>query len=171
MGFPILVRWHLYIESGPRTLEILWSSITWCGIQHSNGKCKSLFTWIAGIIWSQIPGACVYETRWSYDHLITIMGFPILKRWHLYQVHMPHSHQVTGACCVEVTTRQSRAEYSSRPTMGGEQWWVHWIQCVINKWSCINFSFKFNIQIAYEPIKMTHDPCYISSPNHTELHV
>ena len=30
--------------------------------------------------------------------------------------HRPHSHQVTGARCNEVTARQSWAEYSSRPT-------------------------------------------------------
>ena len=33
MGFPILVRWHLYIESGPRTLTI---SNTICYCDESN---------------------------------------------------------------------------------------------------------------------------------------
>ena len=30
MGFPILVRWHLYIESGPRILVVFYSMFWWC---------------------------------------------------------------------------------------------------------------------------------------------
>ena len=75
--------------------------------------------------------------------------------------HRPHSHQVTGACSTEVTACQSWAEYFSRPTMGAEQWWVCWLQCLLTTWSYINFQFQFHTRIAYKPTYMTHDLCHM----------
>ena len=75
--------------------------------------------------------------------------------------HRPHSRQVTGARCTEVTARQSWAEYSSRPTTGAEQWSLCWLQCLIRKWSCVNFQFQLHTQIAYKPTYMTYDLCHM----------
>ena len=61
----------------------------------------------------------------------------------------PHAPgHVTGAHCTGVADRQSWVEYSSRPTKGSEQWWVHWIQCLIKKWSCVDSQFQFHERIA-----------------------
>ena len=38
---------------------------------------------------------------------------------------------------------------------------VHWLQCLIRKWSCVNHQFQFHTQIAYKPTYMTHDLCYL----------
>ena len=70
---------------------------------------------------------------------------------------MPHSRQATGARCPGVADRQSCAEYSSRPTTGGEQRWVRWLLCLIRTRSWVNFQFQFHIQIAYKPTYTTHD--------------
>ena len=75
--------------------------------------------------------------------------------------HRTHSRQVTGARCTKVAARQSWAEYSSRPTTGAEQWSVRWPQCLISKWSCVNFQFQLHTQIACKPTYVTHDLCYM----------
>ena len=44
MGFPILVRWHLYIESGPSPHRCLWWSRPWqtCSpLRHSDAPCQT----------------------------------------------------------------------------------------------------------------------------------
>ena len=78
-----------------------------------------------------------------------------------YRDYRPHSRQVTGARCTNVAARQSRVEYSSRPTTGDEQRWVRRIQCLVRKSSCVYFQFQFHTQIAYKPTHMTYNLCYI----------
>ena len=75
--------------------------------------------------------------------------------------HRPHSRQVTETPCTEVVARQSWAEYSSRPTAGAEQWSVRWLQCLISKWSCVNFQSHLHTQIARKPTYVIHDLCYL----------
>ena len=49
----------------------------------------------------------VYETRRSYDRLISTMGFPILVRWHLYiesgTSNLTHWGRVTHICVSKIT--------------------------------------------------------------------
>ena len=45
--------------------------------------------------------------------------------------------------------------------MGAEQRLVRWCQCLIKKWSCVDFQFQFHTQRAYKPTYMAHDPCYM----------
>ena len=75
--------------------------------------------------------------------------------------HRPQSGQVIGACGTRVAAHHLWAEYSSRPTTGAEQRWVHWIQCFIKKRSCVHFHFQFHKHIAHKPIYMIHDPCHV----------
>ena len=59
---PFQLRWR----GGIITLEIRWFFI---GL---------IFTMLTRI------GNAIVEIRWSYDHLISTMGFPLLVWWHLY---------------------------------------------------------------------------------------
>ena len=75
--------------------------------------------------------------------------------------HRPHSRQVTVFDLTVLKRLTSPNEYSSRPTTGAEQRWVHWLQCMIRKWSCVNHQFQFHTQMMYKPTYMTHDLCYL----------
>ena len=68
MGFPIPVRCHLYIESGPR---LIW-------LHTTTGPCFNI-----KIIWAGI-GIHIIKIKWSWDCLIFIMEIPTLTKWHLY---------------------------------------------------------------------------------------
>ena len=61
-------------------------------------------------------------------------------------------------------------QHSSRPTTRAEQRWVHWLQCLIRKWSCVNHQFQFNTQIAYKPTYMAHDLYYLLLFNYWHWH-
>ena len=70
MGFPILVRQNLYIESGPRTgpesLRCSWSP------SRSNKHCSRTFAWI----WTESSPVlahnrtCLHVTGWSHRLMI-----------------------------------------------------------------------------------------------------
>ena len=99
--------------------------------------------------WSHRPKRVNFRV---FGHFLENRGGKGLKFGMLmYPDHRPHSRQVTEARYTEGATRQSRAEYSSRPTTEAEQWPVCWLQCLIKKWSCVNSQFRLHTQVAYKP--------------------
>ena len=84
--------------------------------------------------------------------------------------HRPHSRHVSVPDLTVLYRLTSTIEYSSRPTTRAEQRWVRWLQCLIRKWSCVNYQFQFNTQIAYEPTYMAHDLYYVLLVNYWHWH-
>ena len=99
-----------------------------------------------GHVWNQLW--IIYcQAWWQLEESIAATGLTHAKLVSL-----------TSPCC---SGWPAPNEYSSRPTTRAEQRWVHWLQCLIRKWSCVNHQFQFNTQIAYEPTYMAHDGYYL----------
>ena len=82
MEFPILVRWHLYTGVATGFSGSHWYS-TRQVIHYSFDDFSLLY-----MILIMVNGR---NLRWSYDRLISTMGFPILVRRHLYIESGPRS--------------------------------------------------------------------------------
>ena len=65
---------HLYIELTPCHFMVIVAMALMCIPGASFNMSMSSYQYRNPIV----------EIRWSYDHLISKMGFPILVRWHLY---------------------------------------------------------------------------------------
>ena len=83
MGIPILVRWHLYIETAPRFTVfpiLVWTCpITPMLLKHVLSELK-----FGGRLSFPGMGIPMLKIRWWQDCLTFNMGIPILVRWHLY---------------------------------------------------------------------------------------
>ena len=86
MGFPILVRQHLYIELGPS-----WFWVWRCHLTNARNltvEIRALSQYKDSLFMYGIP---IIKIRQLWDHLIFTMGTPILVRYHLYTETAPRS--------------------------------------------------------------------------------
>ena len=67
MGFPILVRWHLYIESGP-CCNAIWGHTTWstlsCVTTAETVQCPAI-TWVSDVLVSVEHTGANFSEIWN----------------------------------------------------------------------------------------------------------
>ena len=86
------------------------------------------------------------EIRWSYDRLISTMGFPILVRWHLYIELGPRCliYLLYGGACITYSDGQG-SELSMWTghcrKASGIIWWESWSRSW-NRYSILTYSCK-----------------------------
>ena len=106
-------------------------------------------------------------TNWSgswWRHMVTHLWVSVVwacREW----VDSVESTGLTHAKLVSLTSPSCSGWSAPMNTPQGqqrtaEQRWLHWLQCLIRKWSCVNHQFQFHTQIAYKPTYKTHDLCY-----------
>ena len=113
MGFPIMVRWHLYIELRP-----------WCPFQYKAGIILCMRPAIANAL--ELLQSCIKSSVWCVYCLMCIL--PELSR-SCKQYHGRLDHLITSADCPELLFYKFLLSWpNSKPLLSNftQMWYVHY---------------------------------------------
>ena len=139
MGFPILVRWHFYIDSGPSYLEEKQWDIGGKKGRHSVPKCHTLIISInpATTISITLIRRSKHEAEWQWQW---ILNFPKFIPWIKYPEECQRTCTSTRKSLTKSNLSPQNMKYHCHRTYphlscSKSLYIKHWCKCQLSLWT------------------------------------